>query len=95
MSKRCQRCGHENDDSHFFCQQCGEALDDNVRLIMSYEKMKKTSAPSTQTVSRNDQDDDFVPTKREEKKKSYVALWVLLVALVIAVGIGAYFWLAH
>ena len=95
MTKRCRRCGFENDDSHFFCQQCGEALDDNVRLIMNYEKMKKTSTPSKQTVSRNDQDDDFVPVKREEKKKSYAALWALLAALVVAAGIGIYFWLAH
>ena len=70
-------------------------MDDDVRLIMSYEKMKKTSAPSKQTVSRNDQDDDFVPVKREEKKKSHAVLWALLAALVVVAGIGIYFWLAH
>lgn len=95
MSKRCKRCGNINDDSHFFCQQCGEALDDNVRLIMSYERMKKEGASSVRPVSRDDEDEDYVPVRREEKKKSHAALWVLLAVVVVAVGIGAYFWLAH
>ena len=95
MSKRCCRCGHENDNSHFFCQQCGEALDDNVRLIMNYEKMKRDSTPSKQTVSRDDWDDDFVPFRREEKKKNHTAMWVLLAVFAVAVGIGVYFFMAH
>lgn len=90
MSKECQRCGFQNDDEHFFCQQCGEPLDSNVRVIMGYEKMKKSASPAPKTAPKKD-DDDFVFVKREKKKKSYAAVWAALAGIVIVVGAAAYF----
>lgn len=95
MSKRCQRCGYQNGDEHFFCQKCGEALDADVRLIMSYEKMKKTDAQSPRTASRQDQDDDYVPIRRTQKKKPNAVLWAVVVCLLAAVGVAAWFLLSH
>ncbi len=95
MSKRCQRCGHQNGDEHFFCQQCGEALDADVRVIMNYEKMKKMSEKSRQTASRQDQDDDYVPARRPQKKEPSAALWVVLACLLAAVGVAAWVLLSH
>lgn len=95
MSKRCKRCGHQNEDDRFFCQNCGESLDDDVRVLLSYEKMKKDSPHTRQTVSRENEDDDFVPVKREPEKKSHAALWAVLVCLVVAGGIAAWFLLSH
>ncbi len=95
MPKKCQRCGELNDDDRSFCQQCGEPLDANIRVLMSYEKMKKTAPQSTQTKVRRDDDDDYVPVKRVKKKNSYAALWAILACLVVVGGIAAYILLSH
>ena len=69
MSKRCKRCGHQNEDDRYFCQQCGESLDDNVRVPLSYEKMKKDPSHIRKTVSRGDGVAECVPVKRERERK--------------------------
>lgn len=95
MSKKCRRCGHQNGDEHFFCQHCGEALDDSARVLMHYEKLKKEASKSPRTVSRQDQDDDYIPIKRSQAKKSHNALWIAIICFVVAAGVAAYFLLPH
>ncbi len=90
MSKKCPRCGHQNGDERFFCQACSEPLDGDVRVIMDYEKMKKNPSQTVSAVRRQDEDDDYVPVKRELKKKSHAGLWALLVCLVVAAGAAAF-----
>ena len=95
MPKTCQRCGHLNDDDRAFCQQCGEPMDANIRVLMSYEKMKKAAPQPTQAKVRRNDDDDYVPVKREKKKESHVAVWVALACLVVVAGVAAYFLLSR
>lgn len=95
MSKRCKRCGYQNEDDRYFCQQCGESLDDNVRVLLSYEKMKKDPSHIRKTVSREDEDDEFIPAKREPEKKPYAALAAALVCLVVIGGVVAWLLLSH
>lgn len=95
MSKKCQCCGYENSEEHFFCQRCGQALDANVRVLMQYEKMKKEPSRTEQAPSRRDEDDDYVPVRREQKKKSKAALWAVLVCLAAVCGVAAWLMLSH
>ena len=92
MSKQCQRCGHLNEDARYFCQQCGEPLDSDVKLLLDYEKMKK-EAPRPQTRVRDDQDDDYIPTKQPKQKKSHAGMWIALVCLVAVCAAGVYLFL--
>lgn len=91
MAKKCARCGHLNDEERFFCEQCGEALDENVRVIMGYEKMKKSASQPAQVKRKQDDDDDYVPVRRQKKKNSYAALRVVLGCLVVVGVVAALF----
>lgn len=94
MSKKCRRCGQENDDERHFCKQCGEPLDENIRLLMDYERIKKTPSKVKQAAPKKD-DDNYVYVKREKKKKSYAIWWAVGACVVVVVGIALYFLLAQ
>lgn len=90
MSKVCRRCGHNNDDVHYFCEQCSEPLDENVRLVMDYQKLKKSENYSEQVKPRYvEDDDDYIPT-REPEKKSHAVLWLLVIVAIAIIGGAAY-----
>lgn len=91
MAKKCRRCGYENTEDHYFCKQCGEPLDDKVRLIMDYERMKKTAPHDAPAVAQKDADEDYVYTKREPKKKSHAVVWIVVACLIVAGAAAAYF----
>lgn len=94
MAKKCRRCGYENTDDHYFCKQCGEPLDDKVRLLMDYERMKKTAPSAAPSTPKQDSDEDYVYTRREPKKKSHRAVWIVLACLVVAGAAAAWFLLS-
>lgn len=90
MSKECPRCGYVNGDDHYFCQQCSEPLDSNVRVIMGYEKMRKTASPAPRTAPKKDDDEDFVFVKKQKKKQSHAVVWAVLAVVVIGICVAAY-----
>lgn len=84
MSKRCPDCGQVNDDSRIFCSACGEPLNSDIRLIQGLEKQKTAPQKSAAGVRRHDEDDDYVPTRKVEQKKSSPMPWIILGIVVLA-----------
>ena len=86
MSKVCPHCGYMNEDDHYFCRSCGEALDAEVRLVMDYNKMKKSGAPSVQHSPKDDADDEDVSFHIPREKSSLAPLIILVVLLAICIA---------
>ena len=82
MSKRCPDCGFVNEDSRIFCAACGEALDQQTRLIQNLERQKNAPAkpqekpadePAPKPAKKyDDSDEDLTPIKAK-KSGCYVA----------------------
>lgn len=92
MSKRCPDCHRLNDDERIYCAFCGEPLDNNVRMIKSLEKEISTAPKETaQSASRksDDGDDDYeyIPSLKAQRKKGSAAPWLILLAVVAAVAL--------
>lgn len=95
MSKICPHCGYANEDEHYFCRSCGEALDSDVRLMMDYNKMKKSGSQPAQHQAKDDADDDDISFHIPREKSSVVPLIVLAVLLAACIaGVAAYLLLA-
>lgn len=98
MSKRCPACGFVNDNSRIYCGSCGEPLDAQLRLMKDLnnqatgEKKPTYKEPParhdpTSRAFRSEFDDDVMPQKLAQKKKSSAAPWLILCAILVILGI--------
>ena len=97
MSRKCPDCGHWNDDELTFCEECGEPIDPQTRLIMELEGKKQNGTGKTKRAAddnddiprthrtRSDDDDDYIaPSYHEDEKKKSPIGWILLLAVAAA-----------
>lgn len=91
MAIKCPDCGHWNDNNLMFCEECGEPIDPQTRLIMELEGKKKPAhhasnmdsektTPSARRRADDDDDEYIAPSFRENEKKIFPPGLLLILA---------------
>lgn len=100
MSKVCKGCGAQNGDERIFCSCCGEPLDAELRFRMAMDQYQKDhkdkgQSPTSMRDSSNrgkrqeiDDEDEMMPIRMAEQKKSAKTPWIILGLLIAAAAIS-------
>lgn len=88
--KRCQQCGHENQDDDVFCGNCGTRLSTEPRTFTERpESVTTTETHATGNPGQPDSSDDWRMTSLgpPPARKRRLWLWILVSLLLLCVAL--------
>lgn len=88
MAHVCPNCGASNPENLPFCNNCGNPIDKDLKLIMDMQSSGAQIAK--QAKSRYDDDDDLLEEDEESEEKKFPFALVLILA---TVAVAAWFFL--
>ena len=91
MTEKCPHCGAANPDNLPFCNNCGEPIDQDLRLIMDIEQA--SGSQNTSPKAKLHDYDDFSDNNEEDEEDggSHLGLIIGIAIIVVAAVAVAFF----
>ncbi len=96
--RRCQQCGHENQDDDVFCANCGARLSEEPRTFTARpESVTTTTTQVTGDLGSSDTDEEWrmtslgPPPARKRRLWLWILVGLLLLCLALCVAGGVFF----